>query len=1022
MPFSSALQDALMVHLHVHSDFSPMRGVSSITALAAAVQAQGGTTVALTDTNGLYGAVRFLNVARETGLQPILGTELTTEQHRAVLLAKTPEGYSNLCRILSARHCDPSFDFIETVARSRRGVILLTDDEPALSAWSQDSREDLYVELTPGPGMHHSLLAGRRMNLPPVATNRVHFVKPDEFAVHRLLRTIALNTTLSRLPSEACCLPTQWLMPPSAMSAHFPHTPHALDNTIRIAEACHTDWSFRDTIFPAFRRLSDEEACTLLRERTYEGARRRYGTISREIRRRTEHELSLISQKGFAHYFLIVEEIVQQAPRTCGRGSVAASIVSYCLGITHVDPLRHNLFFERFLNPGRKDPPDIDIDFPWDERDDIINWVFRHYGSHRAAMVANQNTLGLRAAIREVAKVHGIPPAEIGRVSALIMRRKEFLRFDEAPSARVWADRLSQALQLNEPWPLVIRSAAYVQDHFRHLSVHCGGVVIVPDEIQRYVPVEIAAKGVPVIQWEKDQTEEAGLVKIDLLGNRSLAVIRDALNAVARNTGRTIDYTAWDPLHDQPTQDLITQGDTIGCFYIESPATRLLLKKLWGDMPAERAGQLDVFEYLVMVSSLVRPAANHFVDEFVRRAQGKPYQSWHPTLESILRETHGIMVYQEDVTKVAMALADFSVEDADQLRKVLSKKHKAKQLRDYHRKFCEGAAKNGASASVIASMWDMIMSFAGYSFCKPHSVSYAQVSFKSAYLRAHYPAEFIAAVISNQGGFYSTFAYLSEARRMGLTILLPDVNTSEWPYTGQARTIRMGLMQVKTLREALGKRIVEERKNAGRFRSFQDFLDRIKPEQAEARTLIRAGCCDSLAGELTRPALLWRLYAGHRPIAGLPVPEDYAPHLKLIHERDTLGLLASRHPLDLYAENIQRVPHIPGSAIAQYAGRAVTMIGWLITEKSAETKHGQPMEFATFEDTTALYDATLFPDVYRRCCHLLSTEHAYMLRGLVEEQFGVVTLTVHDLRILPAPHRSHDNYQWDPPQNSWRPE
>ncbi|MET0514393.1 MAG: DNA polymerase III subunit alpha [Nitrospiraceae bacterium] len=996
-----------MVHLHVHSNFSPMRGVSSITALAAAVQAQEGTTVALTDTNGLYGAVRFLNVARESGLQPIVGTELMTEQHRAVLLAKTPEGYSNLCRILSARHCALSFDFIETVTRFRRGVILLTDDEPALSAWSQDSQEDLYVELTPGPSMHHTLLVSRRMNLPPVATNRVHFVRPDEFSVHRLLRAIALNTTLSRLPSEACCSPTQWLIPPSAMSAHFPHVPEALDNTVRIAETCHTDWSFRDTIFPAFRRLSNEDAFALLREKTYEGAQRRYGTISHEIRQRAEHELSLIYQKGFAHYFLIVEEIVQQAPRTCGRGSVAASIVSYCLGITHVDPLRHNLFFERFLNPGRKDPPDIDIDFPWDERDDILNWVFRHYGSHRAAMVANQNTLGLRAAIREVAKVHGIPPAEIGRVSTLIMRRKEFLRFNEVPSAQVWADRLSQALQLNDPWPLIILSAAYVQDHFRHLSVHCGGVVIVPDEIQRYVPVEIAAKGVRVIQWEKDQTEEAGLVKIDLLGNRSLAVIRDALDAIARNTGRTIDYTTWDPLQDQPTQNLIKQGDTIGCFYIESPATRLLLKKLWDGMPPERAGQLDVFEYLVMVSSLVRPAANHFVNEFVRRAQGEPYQSWHPTLEPILKETHGIMVYQEDVTKVAMALADFSVEDADQLRKILSKKHKAKQLRDYHRQFCKGAAKNGASASVIASMWDMIMSFAGYSFCKPHSASYAQVSFKSAYLRAHYPAEFIAAVISNQGGFYSTFAYLSEARRMGLTILLPDVNASEWAYTGRARTIRMGLMQVKALRKTLGQRIVEERNNAGRFRSFQDFLDRIRPEQAEARTLILAGCCDSLAGELTRPALLWRLYACHKPIAGLPVPQDYAPHLKLTHERDTLGLLASRHPLDLYAEDIQRIPHIPGSAIAQYAGRTVTMIGWLITEKSAETKHGQPMEFATFEDMTALYDATLFPDVYRRRCHLLSNEHAYVLHGLVEEQFGVVTLTVHDLRILPATHRSH---------------
>ena len=986
-----------------------MTGVSPIPTLLDAVRAQRGTAVALTDTNGLYGAIRFVEEARGAGLRPILGAELVTDHHRAVLLAKTPEGYANLCRVLSARHCESSFDFIRTVANHRTGLILLTDDQPALQAWSQDSPQDLYVELTPGPAMHDALAFSRRRHLPPVATNRAHFVRPDEFAVHRLLRTIALNTTLSRLPAEACCAPTHWLMPPAAMQAQFPHVPEALDHTVRIAEACHTDWSFRETIFPAFRRLSNDDAFALLREKSYTGARKRYGAISPEIRRRLEYELALISRKGFAHYFLIVEEIVRQAPRTCGRGSVAASIVSYCLEITHVCPIRHKLFFERFLNPGRNDPPDIDIDFPWDERDDIIEGVFEHYGTQRAAMVANQNTLGLRAAIREVAKVHGIQPAEIGRVSSLILRRKEFLWFDETPTARAWADRLSKELRLSNPWPLIIRSAVQVQNHFRHLSVHCGGVVIVPDEIRRYVPVEIAAKGVQVIQWEKDQTEEAGLVKIDLLGNRSLAVIRDALAAIACNTGRTIDYAAWDPLADPATQELIRQGDTIGCFYIESPATRLLLKKLWGGMPAERRARLDVFDYLVMVSSLVRPAANHFVDEFIRRAQGQSSPPWHPRLESILEDTHGIMVYQEDVTKVAMALADFSVEDADQLRKVLSKKHKAKQLRDYYHQFCEGAARNGVSGQVIALIWDMIMSFVGYSFCKPHSASYAQVSFKSAYLRVHYPAEFIAAVISNQGGFYSTFAYLSEARRMGLSILLPDVNASDWVYTGHGRLVRMGLMQVKTLPESLGKRIVEERHKKGRFRSFQDFLERIKPESAVTRTLVRAGCCDSLAGDLTRPALLWRLYAREHARSPLPIPEDYPSSIKLAHERDTLGLLASRHPLELYADALQRLPHISGSVMARYVGHTVTMVGWLITEKFAETKQGLPMEFATFEDTTALYDATLFPDVYRRCCHLLSTDYPFVLRGLIEEHYGVVTLTVHDLRILHAAPRSHDN-------------
>ena len=974
-----------------------MEGVSSVNALCQAAKAQGMTRLALTDTNGLYGAIRFLQAARDAGLAPVLGAELVSGTDRAVILAKSPDGYANLCRLLSSRHSDASFNFIEAVGRYRAGLILITDDEQALTAWAQTSIEDLYVELTPSPMMHQALAFSRRTGLPPVATSRARFVKPDEIAVHRLLRAIALNTTLSRLPPGACCAPTHWLMPPSMLEQQFPHVPDAVQNTLRIAEACHTEWNFGNTIFPAFRRLSDEEAFALLEEKTFIGAQERYGRIRPEIQARIEQELAIIGKKHFAHYFLIVDEIVRRAPRTCGRGSVAASIVSYCLGITHVDPIQHRLFFERFLNPGRKDPPDIDIDFPWDERDDIVEWVFKTYGGEQAAMVGNHNTLGLRASIREVAKVYGMPADEIGRTSTLITRRKDFLLFDQIPSAATWARELCTSLQLKSPWPDILHAAVLVQNHFRHLSLHCGGIVIVPDEIRRYVPVEMAAKGVPVIQWEKDQTEEAGLVKIDLLGNRSLAVIRDALIAIERNTGRKIDYATWDPITDRATQALIQRGDTIGCFYIESPATRLLLKKLWGGMPAHRLPHVDVFEYLVMVSSLVRPAANPFIEEFIRRAQGAPDPPWHPRLKEILEDTHGIMVYQEDVTKVAMALADFSVDDADQLRKVISKKHKEKQLRDYYAQFCAGAAKNGVPSATIDLIWRMIMSFAGYSFCKPHSASYAQVSFKCAYLRAHYPAEFMAAVISNQGGFYSAFAYLSEARRMGLTILPPDVNASGWAYTGSGQTLRMGFMQIKTLPEALGTRIVKERDIDGPFRSFHDFLARVQPERAHARALIKAGCCDVIAGELTRPALLWRLYAGQKAVSGLPVPDDYSKVQKRAHEAEAFGFVVSCHPLRLYQTQLKTLRPIPGSDMAAYIGRHVTMVGWLITEKFAETKDGLPMEFATFEDETALYDATIFPEVYRRCCHLLSPDRPYILRGIVEASFGIVTLTVTDL-------------------------
>ncbi len=989
------------VHLHVHSDYSPMRGVSPLEELCTLAQQHGSPAMAVTDTNGLYGAIRFVECAKQQGLRPILGAELTTGNHRAVLLVKTPDGYANLCRLLSERHCNPAFDFLTSVSRYRSGLIILTDDEAALMNWVEDSRHDLYVELTPGPALHETLLFSRRIHLPPVASNRVCFSSPDGFATHRLLRAIALNTTLSRLPKEACCTPRQWLMPPTLMASQFPHVPEAVENTLLIAEACYSDWRFGETIFPAFRRLTDEEAFSTLQDNTYTGAQDRYGVMTQEVRDRIDKELTIIQAKRFAHYFLVVEEIVRRAPRTCGRGSVAASIVSYCLKITHVDPIAHNLFFERFLNPGRKDPPDIDIDFPWDERDQVLKDVFEQYGERQAAMVANQNSLGFRAAIRETAKVYGMPTDEIGKMSSHILRQKDVLNFPTPPAVEQWLYRFSQTLKLRAPWPEILAQALRAQNHFRHLSMHCGGVVIVPDEIRRYVPVEYTAQQLPVIQWEKEQTEDAGLVKIDILGNRSLAVIRDAVAAIAEHTGRQIDYAMWNPLEDTATQETIRCGNTIGCFYVESPATRLLLRKLWTGMSSDRRAVADVFEYLVMVSSLVRPATNAFVEEFIRRAQEGSCAFWHSKLNGVLDETHGIMTYQEDVSKVAMALADFSVEDADQLRKIISKKHKQRQLRDYYHQFCRGAAQNQASPEIIDKIWKMIMSFAGYSFCKPHSASYAQVSFKSAYLRTHYPAEFMAAVISNQGGFYSTYAYLSEARRMGLAILLPDINESDWAYRGQGERLRMGLMQVKTIPNDLGMTIVEERIKAGPYRSFQDFLQRVKPEPAQARALIRAGCCDSIAGELTRPALLWRLYAGSSfPSDPLPVPDDYSAAQKRAHEVESFGFLASRHPLTLHRHQIERLQPVPASQMHRFVGQRITMVGLLITEKSAETKHGQAMEFITLEDVTALYDATLFPEVYRRCCHLLSPNRPYVVRGLVEESFGIVTLTVHELHVL----------------------
>jgi len=704
----------------------------------------------------------------------------------------------------------------------------------------------------------------------------------------------------------------------------------------------------------------------------------------------------------FSSYFLVVRDIVLRSPRTCGRGSGAASLVAYSLGITNVCPVKHNLYFERFLNPGRSDPPDIDIDFAWDERDGVLHSVLAQYNGH-AALICNHVTFKPRMAVREVAKVYGLTQREIGQVSK---RLPWFWR-----AARAGDDMLTQLKQLPElaqldfpePWPQIIATAQRIIGIPRYLSVHPGGVVITPRPLTDYVPVEPAPKGVPVIQWEKDATEESGLVKIDLLGNRSLGVVRDAIANLYEN-GIAFDEEHWEPEDDPATQKNIAQGNTMGCFYIESPATRLLQQKA-------RRGD---FNHLVIHSSIIRPAANEFIREYVRRLRGGAWEPIHPLLANVLDETYGIMVYQEDVSKTAVALAGFSHADADGLRKIMSKKDKTRKLEDYQGRFAAGARARGVSEKQIGAIWDMLMSFSGYSFCKPHSASYARVSFQAAYLKTHYPAEFMAAVISNRGGFYSTFAYVSEARRMGVKILPPDVNQSDIRWKGHAGTVRVGFLSVKHLAADTQQRIVAGRRTVP-YRSVSDFLDRIRPDAPEARALIFAGAFDRLHPENNRAALLWELARRQKsgPAASgtinlfngrVNVPRPSFPPEneleRLRHEFAALGFLCDRHPMVLYAGTLKKQRIIKAKDLPHFVGKFVRTAGLLVTGKVVHTKHGEPMEFLTFEDETGLVETTFFPQAYRRFCAILDRSRPFMLYGKVDEDFGAVTLTVERVECI----------------------
>ena len=997
-----------------------MRGTSSVDDLCRAAAEKGFEFLALTDTNGFYGLIHFLEAARKHKIRPIAGVHLKTDRQETVFLAKSPMGYELLCEMVSRRHLERDFSVLRSLPEASGDVAMLSADAGLLQGLR--SRVDCRVEVLPGSPGRRALQMARELGIPPVAANAVHFLHPDDHSLHSLLRAIDLNRTLTTLPPDEVVPPGRWLKSPGEMAVHFPHAPEALAGTVELARRCYTDWDHFRPVFPHYQDQAADHFALLLEE-CRRGIGWRYGEAGPAVEARLSEELNLICSKGYVDYFLVVADIVRRRPIHCGRGSGAASLVSYLLGITHVDPIRHRLLFGRFLNPERKDPPDIDVDFPWDERDDLSDELVRDYGVERVAFVSNHVGFAGRGSVREVARVFGVPAPEIREVT----RRMSHWTHPAGLQKRMDRHPKFLGFPLDPPWPEILRLASRLDSIPRHLSVHCGGIILVPDRVSRHVPVQRSAKGVRIIQWEKDQTETAGLVKIDLLGNRSLAVIRDAIASIRKNTGVAIDYARFNPLDDPETIALMRRGDTMGVFYVESPAMRQLQRKT-------RRGD---FEHLVIHSSIIRPAANRYIREYVLRLHGAPYEPIHPSLGELLSETYGVLVYQEDVVQVAMALAGFTWGEADGLRKVISKKS-PEQLTDYRQRFFDGCAGRGIERRVVETVWDMFLSFAGYSFCKPHSASYALVSFKSAYLKAHYPAEFMAAVISNGGGYYSPRAYISEARRMGIRVLGPDVNESEWAYTGGGRSIRVGFQQLQQVRREALEGLVDERRRNGPFASPEDFLARVEIHASEASVLVKSGALDALGTQrrLNRPQLLWfveswlnrcrpRVSSPTRfPVRHIRVPPlpDLTSRRRWDQEMEALGFILSAHPLALYASTIRTLTHRVFRAIelADHVGRRVHVPGWPITRKEIMTRAGESMEFVSFEDETAIYETVFFPRVFKRFCQEVDMGSAYLLTGKVESEFGAISLTVDRVTKL-YPSKDKDTGVYAAQKGSFEP-
>ncbi len=1014
----------MFCHLHVHSRFSPMRGTASIEDLLARTKELGQPGLALTDTNGLWGFVHFTRLAKAAGLQAICGSQILTGKagqapaQDLLLLVENQAGYANLSRLISAVHDDPAADVAALLERFGQGLFVLCPDETLLERLAALLPEDqLYAELRPGHDTAPLLRACRRLGLQPVATGAVHFLAPADAPLATLLRAIDRNQRLSELPPWERFGPQQHFADEATLRRRLPHCPQALDNAAALARRCHTEWDFSATIFPGGRNGHDAR----LRELVAAGAVKRYAEpLPEAVRARIDMELALIGAKGFASYFLVVADIVHKSPLpgadgtrlTIGRGSAAASIVSYCLFITQVDPIAHNLYFERFLHADRTDLPDIDVDFAWDERDAVLAYVFRKYGAGRAAMVSNQVTLQPRSAVREVAKVYGLSNEEI-----LAVTRRIHLVFGQAgfPNRVVSAGPLTvpeeanlsaaaPRLHIDGTLEEILRLAMRLVGVFHYPSVHAGGVVVVPDEIRRYVPVLTAPKGVPIVQWEKDQVEDAGLVKIDLLGNRSLAVVRDALRDINLYGagGPPLRYHDIDPLDDPATRRLMESGRTMGIFYIESPATRQLLAK---------AGKVD-FEHVVIYSSIIRPAANRFINQLIERIHGRPWKLLHPDLD-FLSESYGLMVYEEQVSIAARVLAGFNYADADTLRKIGTKRSLRPMIPALKKQFISGALANGYPEDAVRQVWDMIDSFKGYSFCKPHSASYAMLSFTCAWLKAHHPAEFLAAVISNRGGFYSPYAYMSEARRCGVQILPPHINRSWREWRGKRGRIRMGLMELRHLQGASLEQLLEERKQ-GDYASLADFLERTDIPFADVRVLIRAGGFDELEPGRSQPDLLLQLmqqrhahvYAGSgsllQPQLSAPAAvqlQGLTPAQRYRTEVASFGYPLTWHPLEPY-RSIIAGRTILARDLPRHVGRSVTLAGICLTTKTVQTRKGEPMEFLTFEDRSDVFECVLFPAQYRLFNDLVRWEKMMLVTGRVEEAWGTHSVTIKTLASL----------------------
>ncbi len=975
--------------LHLHSSWSLLDGASTIEEYVEAASRMGIKALAITDTNALYGAVPFYKAARAAGLKPITGAAVEAGGEEAVFLARDETGYRNLCRLVSARRLDEGFSLLEAARKYADGLVILSADEGFLKG-AAGRLEGLYAELPASSGrrvLRGIFKTARELGLPLVATPAAHFAGQQRHRIHKVLSAIRENALLENLPAAAFAPADAYFRTPAEMERIFRLVPEALSNTLEIAEACTFDFTFGRYHFPHADVPEGETPFSWLSKLAFKGAARRYRPLTPAVMKRLAYELEVIEKLNFPEYFLIVEQIVRHARAegitVAGRGSAADSLVAYCLGITIVDPIAHDLYFERFLNLSRTDCPDIDLDICWRRRDELIDYVYKRYGQANVAMISTHVTYQAKSAFRDVARVFGLPAAEINSLSKTL----PFHGGENIAAAARSAPEAADFLLDIEPYRTIVEIASGITGYPRHTGVHLGGLVISDEPLTSYLPLERASKGIVVSQYDMGPVEELGLVKMDLLGQRALTVVNETVEDVERVFKKKIDPYRLDG-SDARTARLIRRGRTIGGFQVESPGMRNLLQMM-------RARDRDDLQIGL---SLIRPgpAGSGMKEHYLRRRLGleKPFYL-HPSMEESLRDTYGVMLYQEDILKVARAVAGFDLAVGDELRKAISKGRSSEAIAALKSRFIAGAAERGMRQEAALAIWEMVRNFAAYSYCKAHATTYAQISWATMWLKSHYPAQFLAARISNMAGFYHPRVYLEEARRLGVEILPLDINSSAEGFLTGPHSIRIGFMAVKGLSRKTVLKILDRRAERA-FTSTADFFERIDAPPREVEALVRAGAFCGLG--CTRPEALLQLdafsngaAAALRGAANVRISE-YSLREAIACEDDTMEMTPTAHPMIPFRDKARDRGASPARELVALAGRYITLAGFLVTRRRAPTRDGRVMEFATFEDETDIFEATLFPESYRRYGRLFNSAGPFIIKGRVESRHGACTV------------------------------